>query len=167
MESAEVRIHLGCGSKRRDGWINVDLPGVGADVECDITERLPFPDNHADAVEAIHVFEHIALPMAGAVLTDWVRVLKPGGRLVLELPCRDKVFAFIAKGITDPRLTMWPLYGDPKTMRSEADIHKWCWSKAELAFVMQQAGLTNIESTVPQYHVPERDMRLIGVKGGD
>lgn len=164
---SELRLNIGCGTKRLDGYVGVDAVKTDAvDVVADVLD-LPYDDNAADEILAVHVLEHVPLPLADDALAEWVRVLKPGGRLVIEVPCRDKVFAMIREGVIDPRMVLWPLYGEPRTMRSAADIHKWCWAKVELAQAMQRAGLTEIESEVPHFHVPARDMRLTGVKGGN
>jgi predicted SAM-dependent methyltransferase len=165
--SDALRLHLGCGERRWDGWVNVDMPGSGAEVECDLMDTLPWADGVADEIEAIHVWEHFPLPVVRGVMTEWVRVLKPGGRLTLEMPCRDKVFDMIRAGVTDERLVVWPLYGDPRTFESIADIHKWCWSKDELATLMHRCGLREIASETPKFHVAQRDMRMIGVKRAD
>jgi hypothetical protein len=87
--------------------------------------------------------------------------------MVLELPCREKVFGFIAQGVTDPRLVLFPLYGDPRTHRTVADVHRWLWSTVEVALLMRDAGLVDVTSEPPQFHVPMRDMRIVGVKGAN
>lgn len=74
-------------------------------------------------------------------MADWVRVLKPGGLLVLELPCLDKILRLFAyfvreKKPIDPRLTVWGLYGDPR-YENEAMTHKWCYSVGELRQIME------------------------------
>lgn len=158
-----MKLNLGCGKKRLDGYINVDVPDSGADVECDV-QVLPWPDGVADEVVAIHLLEHIPMLNAALVVKEWARVLKPGGTLVMELPCRDKVFQFIKDGVVDPSLVLIPFYGDPQTHRTTADVHRWIWSKAEVAMLMSDAGLTDLRSERPQHHIPMRDMRMVGTK---
>lgn len=159
-----MKLNLGCGRRKIDGYVNVDVRDSGADVECDVQE-LPWPDAVADEVMAIHVLEHIPMLNAALVVREWVRVLKPGGRLVLELPCREKVFGFIKQGVSDVSLTLLPMYGDPRTHRTTADVHRWLWGKEEIAMLMRDAGLIDLRSETPLYHIPIRDMRLVGTKG--
>jgi predicted SAM-dependent methyltransferase len=159
-----MKIHLGCGTRLLPDYINVDIAGSGADVECDI-HALPWGDGVADEILAIHTVEHLPMMNVGLVLKEWARVLKPGGKMILELPCREKVFDMIGKGVTDPRLVMFPLYGDPRTHKTTADIHRWLWGKEELAMLMHDAGLVDLTSQTPLYHVKIRDMRLVGTKG--
>ena len=51
---------------------------------CADAERLPFPDRHFDAAFAVSLLEH--LPDPGRVVEEMIRVLAPGGRLVLISP---------------------------------------------------------------------------------
>lgn len=45
---------------------------------------LPFPDGYFELIAALDVLEHIEND--AAVLTEWLRVLKPGGKLLLTVP---------------------------------------------------------------------------------
>lgn len=49
-------------------------------------EALPYPDNHFDTILSSDVIEHVADDYAAA--REMVRVLKPGGRIVLFTPNR-------------------------------------------------------------------------------
>lgn len=147
--------------------MNVDLAenwtGQRPDVSSDL-RRLPFEDNYADVAMAIHVLEHFALWETHELLAEWTRVLKPGGKLIIEVPCLDKVVGFIKRGETSLRYTMLPLYGDP-TYKNEAMLHKWCFSRGLLKSFMKD-HLVDVVEEEPQFHFPERDMRFVGVKAG-
>ena len=156
-----VRLHLGCGRKKLDGWINCDL--YGSDMDIDI-RKLPFDDNSVDEIMAIHVCEHFYIHDILKVLKEWRRVLKPQGKMVLELPCLDKVLAHFIKG-SPANMTLWPLYGDPATHKDgEPALHKWCWSFAAFRDLLEDAGFTDISEELPHYHQPSRDMRWVCVK---
>ena len=47
---------------------------------------LPYPDGSVDEIRASHVLEHFPTAQIQDVLTDWVRVLKPGGRIRIAVP---------------------------------------------------------------------------------
>lgn len=160
-----MKLNLGCGPRHLEGFVNVDLAGNWSgkepDLSHDIREPLPFPDESAEEIHAYHVLEHMWRWEAEDALKDWQRVLRPGGLLVLEMPCLDKIFGIMQRCVTEGRplplrMTLWGLYGDPN-YRNEAMCHRWCWSKAEI-----QAALSDMECMVkaPQTHIPERDMRI-------
>jgi predicted SAM-dependent methyltransferase len=166
-------LNLGCGGKIWPApYVNVDLANnwtsIQPDIVADVTGQLPFPDDYADEVHAYHLFEHIYRWKAEDVLKEWIRVLKPGGLLVLEMPCLDKVldafFHFIQAGKPAPiHLTMWALFGDPR-YKNEAMCHRWCYAASELRDLLEYAGMQDIREEEPKTHQPVRDMRMIGRK---
>jgi SAM-dependent methyltransferase len=166
-----MRLNLGCGPRHLPGFTNIDFDSNWAntppDLACDLTKPLPFDDGVADEIHAYHLFEHFYRYETEAILADWVRVLKPGGMLVLEMPCLDKVVSIIdhCATIGEPiphRLTLWALYGDPR-YKDPTMCHRWCYSEQELGDMMAAAGL-KWRSEEPQTHIAARDMRLVGVK---
>ena len=155
------------------GYVNVDLPGNWSgrrpDVECDIKDLGQFDSDVADEIISVHSLEHIYRWDTERVLAEWVRVLKPGGMLVIECPCLDKILGLYvdaaqAGKAPSPRLTIWGLYGDPGYRNPDMN-HKWCFCKDELAQLMTAAGLKDIRSETPHFHRKERDMRMVGFKG--
>lgn len=156
-----MKLHLGCGSKRWDGYVNIDFKG--GDVQCDI-RALPYLDEVAEEITAIHVAEHFFITEILSVLTEWHRVLKTGGKLVLELPCWDKVKRLIAIDAGE-NMTRWALYGQPEThVDGVPALHKWCWSAAEFRALLTEVGFKEIELEVPKFHQPIRDMRWVATK---
>lgn len=160
-----VGLHLGCGKKLWPGWTNIDLET--GDVKADI-RRLPVETEHADVAIAIHVLEHFYFWEVADLLTEWKRVLKPGGKLILELPCMDKVLFYMSeclrqKAPMDPQMTWLALWGDPGYRRVEM-CHKWGYTKQMLTDALLQAGFVNVAIEKPRYHVPPRDMRVVAFK---
>lgn len=161
-----VGLHLGCGGKLWDGWTNVDVVG-SPDVTSDL-RVLPFEDGHADVIVSIHALEHFYYWDVPPMLTEWKRVLKPGGSLVLELPCMDKILCYMAECLKrgqpmDPQMTWLAIWGDPRYQRQEM-CHKWGYLKSQLTDLLSQLGFVNIEVQKPKYHVVNRDMRVVASK---
>lgn len=87
-----MKINLGCGKKKKEGFINVDIIS-DADMYVDLESGcLPFDDDSVDEIEADQVFEHIRnfIPL----MNEIHRVLKPGGRLRANMPLAGTVQAF-------------------------------------------------------------------------
>lgn len=87
-----MKLHLGCGDIRIEGWHGVDARGGAA---VDTVSRLEqvgryFDANSIDAIYACHVLEHFGFngvkPDALDALTGWVRLLKPGGECFISVP---------------------------------------------------------------------------------
>ena len=116
---------------------------------------------------AIHVVEHFFVWEVPDLLTEWIRVLKPGGKLIIEVPDLVKVISYMASGINEPALTMWPLYGDP-SHEDPLMCHKWGYTEGSLARMMDHVGLKDLEREPAQFHLKDqRDMRIVGYKRGD
>lgn len=168
----KIILNLGCGDKLWSGAINCDIEtnysGKRPDVVCDISKRLPFDDDYADEVHAIHVLEHFYFPEVEGVLREWTRVLKPGGWLCIEVPCLEKIMnnfrnKELAKTDNYIPLTWLGLYGDQVPEHPEM-LHKWCYSSALLVRIFEVQGYKNIQALEPLFHVRARDMRVIGQK---
>ena len=74
----EVRIDLGCGNAKRDGYLGLDyVEGDQVDHVLDLThDRYPFEDDSVDAVFSAHFLEHIDEP--NHVFGEIGRVCKDG-----------------------------------------------------------------------------------------
>ena len=83
------RLHLGCGTDIREGWINLDaqkLPGVDVIADLDDCRRkpLPFPDDSIDEFLCSHVLEH--LRDALGLMQEMHRIAKPGAIATIKVP---------------------------------------------------------------------------------
>jgi predicted SAM-dependent methyltransferase len=155
-EGGSVKLNLGSGCRNIVGYTNVDLD-PRADVHADI-RKLPFDDESADEIMAIHVIEHFYRWEVEDVLKEWARVLKPGGKLVLECPDLAKIVRNLVNGGTD-QITVWGLYGDPR-YRSVIMTHKWAYTFQTLKAAVEESGFRDAEPAPPQWHFAVRDMRL-------
>jgi SAM-dependent methyltransferase len=75
--SSRLRTMLG------SGYITADLHAAGVDVEMDITD-IQFDDGHFDGICCSHVLEHVEDDHKA--LTEFFRILKPGGKALLAVP---------------------------------------------------------------------------------
>ena len=85
-DKSEIRIDLGCGRYKREGFIGVDkFPIVEPDIVCDVeNERLPFGDSTVSEIYSSHVFEHIV--NIQNVMNECHRVLISEGTLTIRVP---------------------------------------------------------------------------------
>jgi len=158
-----LRLNLGCGRRQIDGWTGVDVRNYGQDHIADI-RRLPFADESADAIMAIHVLEHFYLWEVQGLMAEWVRVLRPDGELIVEVPDIFLAVSRMANGVDDPQLTWWVLYGDPKH-KDELQCHHWGYTIKTLRELFENNGLRDIKSGPGKFKQKERrDIRVTGRK---
>ena len=85
LPGGEIRVDLGCGSRKRPGHIGVDsaaLPGV--DIVCDLNAGLPFEDGAVDAVWSNFLFEHVQDTVR--LFRELYRVCRPGATVEFRVP---------------------------------------------------------------------------------
>lgn len=95
-------LDVGCGAgirdlARRRRVVGVDrsparldaAARIYADVRLAAADSLPFPDGAFDAVVSVDVLEHVPDSRKDAVIAEWVRVARRGGRLVHLLDCKS------------------------------------------------------------------------------
>lgn len=171
---APLRLHLGCGPDKRDGWVNVDVnPQFAPDLQARADSLPMLPDASCEAIEACHLFEHLTLTQARAALREWRRLLIPGGELRLELPNLERCMALVGTEMNGHDLGMISLFGYPPEVdeQGEPQLHKWGWTPRSLAEEMVAAGFAEVrEVPITQTHRPaaqfDRDMRLVAVTPG-
>lgn len=156
-----VSLNIGAGRCVWPGWIN--------DTSSDF-RHLPYGDGTIDRIAGIHVLEHVYEWEAKPMLTEWKRTLKPGGQLILELPCMDKVFYYLARVFEKQEsmagfMSWFALWGDPRHQES-AMCHKWGYTKQMLIDLLTAVGFEQITIKQPNYHFPMRDMRVECLKEG-
>ena len=79
-----MKINIGCGDKKVEGFVNVDLYGE-PDVRCDLFKfPWPFEDNSIDTVFSEHFLEHV--DDYEKTILEIHRVLKPGGLMHFKVP---------------------------------------------------------------------------------
>lgn len=145
-----MRLNLGSGPHRADGWTNVDRQAAyDPDVVASMLD-LPFPDGIASQVYAGHVLEHLTydeeLP---AALAEIRRVLDPGGELMVVGPCLDAARKIGADAETIRRI--WP--GDQHPGQPGA-CHEWPSTGAKTRTALEAAGFGTTE--LPPYSIAMR-----------
>jgi SAM-dependent methyltransferase len=168
-----IKLNLGCGQDYMEGYLNIELNAdYKADLIMDIKNLRLFPDNSVDIIESYHVFEHLMLCEAKQALREWFRVLKVGGKIVIELPNFEAYVKEIGKYFKDDYdLAMGGIYGQWPTLAHEGvfQVHKWGWTPKTLSMELHKAGFQNIhlEPTKQTWRITHSfgvDMRLVASK---
>ena len=81
----KIRVNLGCGNKRKEGFIGVDkFPCDAVDKIADIEQSLPFDENSVDEIWMDNVIEHIRdIPK---LMFDMHKICKNGAEIQIITP---------------------------------------------------------------------------------
>jgi len=80
-----VKLNIGCGLGRLDGYVNVDIsPAVDPDIVLDACTPWPWDDGTISEVQAIHVLEHMA--NLNGFMVEAYRCMADGAELRIVVP---------------------------------------------------------------------------------
>lgn len=161
------KLHLGCGARHFDGYVNIDnKPTDAADVFLDILE-LPYKDNSIERIESYHVLEHFPVELSPNtkpfsektyeaiinVLKEWRRVLEPGGKIIIEVPDFDAVVTeYVEADEARKEELLIAIFGAYRGC-DDKDTHRWGVNKKRLQYVLYKAGFREIKFCPAQdYH---------------
>jgi hypothetical protein len=90
-----MKIDLGCGPKKREGFLGVDSkPFEGVDIVADLRQRWPWSDGEVDEAFSSHFIEHLTPPERIHFANELFRVLKIGGKATLVAPHWSNFMAY-------------------------------------------------------------------------
>lgn len=168
-----IKLNLGGGGVNYPGFLSVDMNDQRAHILMDIT-KLEFQENTVSEIMASHVFEHLNPYKAVDILKSWLKVLKPGGKLTMEMPDIVALCKKIAKAYDEDDMKNFygPLnavYGSVNTtdVGEPSDItspHLFGWAPKSLFYHMLEAGYVDITFGPEQWPHPEHNFRVEAYK---
>lgn len=161
-ERMPIKLHLGCGDEYRPGYLNIDRYDRSvADIVSDVIQ-LPFESSTIDEIEADQLIEHMDYVHGRYALNEWFRILKPGGRLVLETPeLKASMKEFVSAGLNSKRSRLQWVYG----LDSPGLTHKSGYTFDLLEDDLKSLGFVSMTKLDPVTHVYEKGMRIECEKG--
>jgi predicted SAM-dependent methyltransferase len=146
--SEPIRLHLGCGARFIPGFIHVDVADFPHIDHRHPVNTLPmFDDESVELIYASHVFEYFDRTEAPKVLSEWRRVLRPGGGTLRHaVPDWE---AIIAQYAQDGKLDacLGPLYGRMVVAGSTGPLvlyHKTVYDFESLRQVLVASGFRDV-----------------------
>jgi predicted SAM-dependent methyltransferase len=171
-----IKLHLGCGGEKWKDFLNVDLNpakpgekdssrnGCVAEVFADM-RNLGLPDNCVDEIFTSHTIDHFTRWEGLDMIKDWLRMLKPGGRIVMEAADFRRCILWLFHPSKRKRyLARTQFYGN-QWDRIEYETHRYLWSSNELRNELLKLGFSKVTvSHRTETHHPGRDMRVVAIK---
>jgi len=164
-----VKLHLGCGTAYKEGWINIDNNSDSnisrLDLHWDLRAPLPFPANSADFIYHEHFLEHLTVQEGLAALKDFHSTLKPGGIMRIAMPDLQSMVNFYLNPDWKEQSRAFFLKFGLDFVQTRAEMlninfrwwgHQWLYDWEELERRLKEAGFTRItqcrlrQSTIPE-----------------
>ncbi|MGD9642345.1 MAG: methyltransferase domain-containing protein [Elusimicrobiales bacterium] len=132
-----MKLNIGCGYNRLEGWFNVDNSADSAADRLMEAHDLRLESGSADEIKALQLVEHLGFFKTKYFFSECWRVLKPGGLLTLETPDIEKTFSVFLSGDAAAReAALGWIYG-PETAGMG---HAYCFPKELLSELLAEAG---------------------------
>ena len=85
-------LNLGCGSRYRKDWINIDFVSTNKNIIVhNLLKGIPFKDNTFNVVYHSHLLEHFSRTEASDSIKECYRVLKPNGIIRVVTPNLEEI----------------------------------------------------------------------------
>ncbi|NVM04960.1 MAG: methyltransferase domain-containing protein [Candidatus Helarchaeota archaeon] len=154
----KIKLNLGCGYNYKPGYINIDKYNKDVADEIYDIDNLPFESNTVDIIEANQLIEHFDYIHSKYILSDWFRILKPLGKLILETPDLERTYKkFISEDLDDQKITLRWIYGiDSRGMQ-----HKTGFTYNLIKELLEEIGFGNITEKEQITHKYEHGLRII------
>ena len=148
-------LHLGCGSKRLEGWINADFfrdlkfwkKGKNRpDWMLDLRYPLYCEDNVWDGVFSEHTLEHLYPDEVLELLKELKRTMKPNSWLRISVPDLEKyIDSYKNKHISEELLNRKYNGCEAISYLTQNYKHFSVWDETLLKSFLQKAGFINIQ----------------------
>jgi len=144
----QLKLHLGCGDRLLDGWVNIDLQQKEGVVSCDLRQPLPFDTDTILYIYSEHLIEHLNRYDGANLLRECYRVLfKDGARIRISTPD----LAYLVDGYMKGDLTRYSKVGwmpKSKAQMLNEGMHEWghqfLYDEQELITLLHETGFKEI-----------------------
>ncbi|MDG5469922.1 methyltransferase domain-containing protein [Deltaproteobacteria bacterium IMCC39524] len=148
-----IKLELGAGERRGvTGWTYADI-NENCDLVLDLTQPFPFPDNSVSMIYSSHMLEHFEYHELMTLLSECLRVLKPGGifrasvpnaRIYLEAYCAPDGFRPEIFCRYEPAYNANSKIDYVNYMAYMAGHHRYMFDEENLVAVLNLAGFNNV-----------------------
>jgi len=145
------QIHLGCGEKKLEGFINIDSrPSKYADLICDMTS-LPFSNESLELIYMCHSLEHVEMHKVHQLIADLYRMLKPSGKLYISVPDFYTLSSLYLAQKVNLSTIVRAIHGGQEY---PGNTHFMSYDNTLLTSILANAGFQNIYRYEPEELLP-------------
>lgn len=141
---AGLKLDIGSSIERVEGYTSVDLY-MPAEIRDDVTKLEQFTNESVEEVRVYHLLEHLKTDDVPIALGQIFRVLKPHGKIEIEVP--DLVW-LLEDFLNTPEMERWgwklqTLFG---MQNHEGEFHRTGFSGPRLRQLLIRAGFEDVVS---------------------
>jgi len=169
-----TRVNLGCGISKQEGYLNIDIdPKCNPDKIANITNLDFIEDESVELVETYHTIEHLWLEEVPKFFKEMKRIIKKGGKLIIECPDLEKCFSNMKKFPDRLEIGINGIFGnaDRKIIDQYYDsyvnaLHKTGFTKDIFKKYLEENGFKVIKfyDSIKYHGFPQRDTGVEAVK---
>ena len=121
---SELKLHLGCGNIRIEGFVNIDITyNPKVDMVDNVSHLRRFEENSVDLIYTSNTLEHLGRWEYMPALGRWYNLLKKGGILRVSVPNFEAVCEYYmeTKNLKTIYSALYAGQDGPQ------NYHYWCW----------------------------------------
>jgi len=151
-------LNIGCGDDYDPMAVNIDANAITCDMQMD-ARQLFFRENEFDGIRAVHLLEHISVHQVNDTIKGWLRVVKPDGKIYIEMPDVGALAEeYVKSDRNGKRWVLEQLY----CAHAIGDEHKFGWTYETFSDHLKDLPC-KIEQVEPRYHT-EKNERVFAVE---
>ncbi|MFT5692812.1 MAG: putative SAM-dependent methyltransferase [Oceanicoccus sp.] len=145
-----LKLNLGCGYDKRDGFINIDMDETPEpDILSDVSHLHMIATGSCEHILANDILEHLNRHKIPNTLKEWNRVLSISGTLEMTVPSLVDAVAMLAeKGEDDINFQKTMLQNIFGTQHYPGDFHHYSFTEQILRSLFSETGFTVQSLTV-------------------
>lgn len=144
-----MKLHLGCGTVRLEGYVNIDIERwtAAVDVVANALDLNMYEDNSIEHIFTHAMLEHIPCWDTIKALKEWYRILKPGGTIQVEVPDLERIYAdWIINKSLDEQEAIDNIFGRTEEKKAYKNQHHLTgFTYDRLVRFMKECGFTNFK----------------------
>ena len=84
--TAPIKLDLGCGAKKKEGYTGVDMVDFGQEIVFDVRNGIPVPDDSVEDLFSSHFVEHLEERDIFMLFSEFLRICKDGAEIKIICP---------------------------------------------------------------------------------
>lgn len=170
-----MRLNIGAGSIRREGFLSVDVRGVPeVDIVSNAWELTDIPASSVAEIYTRHMLEHLDPNDGLRSIRRWYEIMMPGGRINIVVPDLEfharQLLGGARSNFADQTAHAYAgFFGwrDETRGGNREDAHRWGYTEQSLAELLRNIGFTGVARQLSGTDSEPWHLNMIAKKPGE